>query len=196
MKRFLSVLVIISLLIAALPALAQDETLDKTYVSQDGVFTFDYPGGWTFAVDMDGTAVVWNKNTTVYIYGPEQVAARNWGMGEPVATVERIMTRWGRAGDEVSAVQELPDMARAAALGYYVHDAYPGLLMIVALSDGSLGGIEAVGNRGERVILGEDMVLAIAASLDVVPGAVHELNAGDLNGAWQDAINELTPGSN
>ena len=79
MKRFLSVLVIISLLIAALPALAQDDTLDKTYVSQDGVFTFDYPGDWTFAVDVDGTAVVWDKNTTVYIYGPEQVAAHHPG---------------------------------------------------------------------------------------------------------------------
>jgi hypothetical protein len=196
MKRFLSVLVITSLLIAALPALAQGEILDKTYVSHDGVFTFDYPGAWKFAIDMDGTAVVWNKNTTVYVYGPEQVAARNWGTGEPVATVERIMSRWGRAGDEVSAVQELPGTARAAALGYYVHDAYPGLLVIIELSDGSLGGIEAVGNQGERVILDEDMALAIAASLDVMPGAVHELNAGDLNNAWLEAINELTPGSN
>jgi hypothetical protein len=196
MKRFLSALVILSILIAALPALAQGETLDKTYVSHDDVFTFDYPGEWKFAVDIDGTAVVWNKNTTVYVYGPEQVAARNWGMGEPVATVERIMTRWSRAGDEVSAVQELPGMARAAALGYYVHDAYPGLLMIVELSDGSLGGIEAVGTQGERVILGEDMALAIAETLDVMPGAMHELNAGDLNGAWLEAINELTPGSN
>jgi hypothetical protein len=196
MKKCLSVLVIISLLIAALPALAQDEALDKTYVSQDGLFTFDYPGGWRFAVDLDGTAMVWNKDTTVYIYGPKQVAMRDWGMGEPVAMVERIMTRWGRAGDEVSAVQELSGAPRAAALGYYVHDAYPGLLMIIELSDSSLAGIEAVGNHGEHVILGEEMALAIAESLDVVAGAPHEMNTGDLNGAWLDAINELTPGSN
>jgi hypothetical protein len=53
MKRFLSALVILSILIAALPALAQGETLDKTYVSHDDVFTFDYPGEWKFAVDID-----------------------------------------------------------------------------------------------------------------------------------------------
>ena len=117
-------------------------------------------------------------------------------MGEPVAMVERLMTRWSQAGDEVSAVQELPDMARMVALGTYVHDGYPGLLLIVELSDGSVGGIEAVGNQGEHVILGEEMALAIAKSLDVVPGALHELNTGDLNGAWLGAISELSPGSN
>ena len=197
MKKCLLVLVITSLLIAALPvALAQDEMLDKTYVSQDSLFTFDYPGEWKFAVDMDGTAVVWNKDTTVYVYGPEQVAGRDWGTGGPVVMVERIMARWGKDGDEVSAAQELDNAPRAAAMGYYVHDAYPGLLMIIELSDGALGGIEAVGNQGERVILGQDTALAIAESLDVMPGASYEMSTGDLNSAWLDAVNELASGSN
>jgi hypothetical protein len=52
------------------------------------------------------------------------------------------------------------------------------------------GGIEAVGNQGERFILGEDTALAIAESLDEMPGASYEMSTGDLNEAWLDAVNE------
>ena len=196
MKRCLLVLVIIGLLIAALPALAQDDMLDKTYVSPDDLFSFNYPGAWKFVVEMDGTASVWDKDTSVYVYGPAQIAARAWGTDDPVSMVERIMTRWEKAGDDVSAVQVLTVGSHPAALGYYVHDGYPGLLMIIDFGDGSLGGIEAVGNRNGGVILGEKTVQAMAESLDVVPGVSVEMSAGDLNNAWLDAINDLAPGSN
>jgi hypothetical protein len=196
MKKCLLILMIISLLIAALPVLAQDDMLDKTYVSPDNLFSFNYPGTWKFVVEMDGTATVWDKDTTMYVYGPAQIAARAWGMDDPVSMVERIMARWGKAGDDVSAVQTVTVGSHLAALGYYVHDGYPGLLMIIDFGDGSLGGIEAVGNRNEGVILGEKTALALAESLNVVPGVSVEMSPGDLNNAWLDAINDLAPGSN
>ena len=196
MKRCLLVLVIFSLLITALPVLAQDDTLDKTYVSPDNLFSFNYPGTWKFMVEMDGTASVWNKDTSVYVYGPAQIAARAWGVDDPVSMVERIMTRWEKDGDEVSVVQTVTVGSHPAALGYYEHDGYPGLLMIIDFGDGSLGGIEAVGNRNEGIIWGQTTILAIAASLNVVPGVSVEMSPGDLNNAWLDAINGLAPGSN
>jgi hypothetical protein len=192
MKRCLFVLAIVVLLIAALPVLAQ-EKLDETYVSKDGTLSFDYPSEWKLEVDMDGTMVVYDDNTTVYIYSPAQIVFRGWRLDDPVKMVNAIITEWGREGDEVSEVIVLKSDGRCAAMGYYIHDEYPGFLLLVTLSDGSLGGIEAVGNQGETQIMGEDVALAIADSLDVT--GAGEVNPLDPNGAWLGAISDLQPGS-
>jgi hypothetical protein len=193
MKKCLFVLAIVVLLIAALPVLAQ-EKLDETYVSKDGTLSFDYPSEWKLEVDMDGTMVVYDNNTTVYIYSPAQLVMRGWRLDDPVKMVNAIITEWGREGDEVSEVIALKSNERCAAMGYYIHDEYPGFLLLVKLSDGSLGGIEAIGNRGEEQIMGEDVALAIAGTLDVT--GAGEVNPFDLNDAWLGAISALQPGSN
>jgi hypothetical protein len=193
MKKCLFVLAIIVLLIAALPVLAQEE-LDETYVSKDGTLSFAYPSEWKLEVDLDGTMVVYDDNTTVYIYSPAQVFARGWRMDDPVRMVNAVITEWGREGDEVSEVKALKIGGRCAAMGHYIHEEYPGFLLLVKLSDGSLGGIEAIGNKGAQEILGERTALAIAGTLDVSEGAV--LTPFDLNQAWLDAISALQPGSN
>jgi hypothetical protein len=193
MKKCLFVLAIVALLIVALPVLAQEE-LDEIYVTADGTLLFAHPSEWKFEVDMDGTMVVFDKNTTIYIYSPDQIIGRGWLMSDPVQMVNAILTEWSREGDEVSEVIALESNGRSAAMGYYIHEGYPGLLLLVKLSDGSLGGIEAVGNQGETQILGEATALAIADTLDVIEGNV--MTTAGLNQAWLDTISALEPGTN
>lgn len=203
-----SILVVLVALVALpLAAQAQDDRLNATYTSEDGMFAFDYPGMWTPDIFDDGSVNLYSYDVSVdiYIYGPFLLEELGYDLTDPLdELLEQFLAEYDEAipGDD-GVVDVTLDDIDALRLGFvYEESDYSSGLLGVPLGEDELPAIVEYYYQDEDDL---ELIDAIAASLRV-PGEAGETDEADAAGmdatdgadaltsydaAWEDAIEEL-----
>lgn len=165
--RFILAVFILVGLLTALPALAQDVELDKTFTFDDGT-SFQYPSDWTLEAEEDSYVTVYSDDTQIFVV--EAAAFEDAGFTAEDSLEDALETYFTSIfEDEIkfnARKLESIDIEGREAVRYDYIDTYGdnALMIAVRFSDDSFGLLDAASLGGE--LSEEDLVLAVAASFD------------------------------
>lgn len=171
-RLILAVFILIGLL-TALPALAQDIELDKTFTFDDGT-SFQYPSDWTLEAEEDSYVTVYSDDTQIFVV--EAVAFEDAGFTTEDSLEDALETYFTSIFEDELTFNtrklESIDIEGREAVRYDYIDTYDdnALMIAVRFSDDSFGVLDSASLGGE--LSEEDVVLAVAASFDRTGGAV------------------------
>ena len=165
-------------IVLAVPVLAQGE-LSEIYNAPDGSYSFRYPEGWEYTESDDfvtlTSEVVDGKYVIVQVFSPEYVALFSDESADPLVALEELQTFFDQINGETEIV---PFGDRDVAVAEITNETQDGVAMIVSLSGGGFGMIQAFSPPGDF----EDYIETVVAILLTFDAADAGSGATDTKG--------------